>query len=87
MISGLLIPTFDEYMYFYLLLELKFEPKIVAWLKLSSWLGIFLGVLIFVTLLKERPFALAVGISLVIFCITTIGEVLFTKQIFLGLTP
>ena len=74
-------------MYFYLLMELKFEPNIVAWLRLASWLGVILGVLIYVTLLKERPFALAVGISLVVFCITTIGEVLFLKQIYLGLTP
>lgn len=87
MISGFLIPTFDEYMYVYLLVQLKFEKSIVAWLRLASWLGVILGVIIYVTLLKEKPFALAVGISLVVFCITTIGEVLFTKEIYLGLDP
>ena len=65
MIAGLLIPSFDEYMYFYLTLELKFELKIVAWLKIVQWLGVILGIIIFLTLLKERSYALAIGIALV----------------------
>ena len=52
-IGGLLIPTFDEYMYVYILVELEFEKSIVAWLRICSWLGVVLGVIIFVSSLKK----------------------------------
>ena len=43
--------------------------------------------IIFIGCLKKQAITLPFAIALVVFCITTVGEVLFTKGIFLGLSP
>ena len=84
---GLLIPSFSDFLYFYMLEVAKFSKMTVAVLKMIAFGGIIFGSVLFNLILKKLPIVVLMLITCVIYCLTSGAEVMFLLEVTLGLSP
>ena len=66
---------------------LAYGADVVAYLRIASWIGLLIGIFVFLTCLKEKSYAISIGLAFIMFSITSVGEVFFLREVYFGLTP
>ena len=74
-IQGAIIPRYEEYMYYYLTNEsyMGFSKMTYAYLKLVSYLGVFVGAAIYIFFLKNLSIRTMMAIACVINGLAALG--------------
>ena len=89
LLRGAIVPRYDDYMYFYITSEdgSNFSNFTYGMLKLASFFGSLLGVVVYTSCLKHSPIRSMIILANCIDFVSGAGTLMFLRRVYLGMEP
>ena len=88
-ILGVVIPRYDDYMYFYLTSDkyADFSKFTYAIIRMTSFFGSGIGIACFNSFCKEVSIKIMMVMACIINVLSALGQIMFLKGVYLGMKP